>query len=98
MPMKSPVHPGEVVLEECILPAGISITAAAKALGVSRQALTNLTTKRSGISAEMAVRLEKVFGSTADFWMRLQAAHDLAGVRARENEIIVTPIKDVRPG
>ena len=82
MPMKNPPHPGELVgadLEEL----GYSIAEAAKAMGVSRQHLTNVIAGRSGISADMALRLEKSIGSTADFWLRLQQSYELAQARLR---------------
>ena len=72
MPMKNPPHPGELVRFDCLEPLGLSITDAAKALNVSRQALNNLVNKKSGISPEMAVRLSKVFNGSPEFWMRLQ--------------------------
>ena len=64
-------------------------TAGAKVLGVTRQALNNLVNERAGISPEMAIRLEKAFGSSADMWLRLQLSHDLAQARKREGEIAV---------
>jgi antitoxin HigA-1 len=82
MQMKNPPHPGELVsdnLEEL----GWNVSAAAKALGMSRQQLHNVIAGRSAITAELAVKLEKALGSTADAWLRMQAAHDLARVRSR---------------
>jgi len=73
----APPHPGEIVLEDCIKPLGLSITDAAKALGVTRKTLSELVNHRCGISADMAVRLSKVFGSTTEQWIRLQARHDM---------------------
>jgi addiction module HigA family antidote len=75
--MKNPPHPGRIVRDECLEPLGLSVTEAARVLGVSRQALNNLVNERAGISAEMAVRLTKAFGSTPDTWMRMQVAYDL---------------------
>ncbi len=80
MPMKNPPHPGAVVFEECIEPLGLSITAAAAALGVTRNTLSELVNGRRGISPEMAVRLEKVFGGSAERWLVQQAQYDLAHV------------------
>ena len=91
MPMMDPPHPGEIVREEVLAPLGLTVTAAARVLGVTRQTLNNLVNERSGISPEMAIRLEKAFGSSADMWVRLQTAFDLAQARSRENEISVTP-------
>ncbi|MEP6835391.1 MAG: HigA family addiction module antitoxin [Gemmatimonas sp.] len=89
MPMRNPVHPGQLVRDMCVEPLGLTITAAAAALGVSRQSLNNIVNERSGISAEMAVRLEKAFGSTAETWLAMQHAYDLAAVRKREKHIRV---------
>jgi antitoxin HigA-1 len=82
MPMKNPPHPGGFVLRECIEPLGLSITQAAEALGVSRKTLSELVNEKCGISPEMAVRLAKVFGGTAEGWLIQQAQYDLAQVRA----------------
>jgi antitoxin HigA-1 len=81
MPMKRPPHPGEIVRFDCIEALGLSVTAAADALGVTRQALSNLVNGSAGISAEMALRLEKAFGGTAEHWLRMQMAYDLAYAR-----------------
>lgn len=88
MPMKNPPHPGELIgdsLEEM----GVSISEAAKGLGVTRQQLHNVIAGRSAISPEMAFRLEKALGSTADAWLRMQANYDLAQIRARAAAIKV---------
>jgi antitoxin HigA-1 len=97
VPMKNPPHPGEIVREECLAPLGLTVTDGARALGVSRQALNNLVNERSGISAEMAIRLEKAFGTSADLWVRLQTAYDLAQARGRESEIRVQRYKSPGP-
>ncbi len=81
MPMKNPPHPGGVVLRQCVEPLGVSITAAAAALGVTRTTLSELVNGKRGISPEMAVRLEKVFGGSAESWLIQQAQYDLAQVR-----------------
>jgi antitoxin HigA-1 len=81
MPMKNPPHPGAVVLQECIEPLGLSVTAAAAALGVTRNTLSELVNGKRGISPEMAVRLEKVFGGSAESWLLQQAQYDLAHVQ-----------------
>jgi addiction module HigA family antidote len=78
--MKNPPHPGRIVKQDCIAPLGLTITAAAKALGVTRQALNNLVNGKSGVSPEMAVRISKAFGSSPEMWLRLQAKFDLAQV------------------
>ncbi len=80
--MKNPPHPGRIVRDECLEPLGLNVTEAARVLGVSRQALTNLVNEKAGISAEMAVRLTKAFGSTPDTWMRMQVAYDLNRIPA----------------
>ena len=78
MPMKNPPHPGRIVREECLQPLGLTVTAGAKVLGVSRQALNNLVNERAGISPEMAIRLGKAFGSSAQTSLRMQSNYDLA--------------------
>jgi len=88
MPMKNPPHPGEMI-GDSLAEAGVSIVAAAKGLGVTRQQLHNLIAGRSGITPEMAVRLEKALGSTADTWLRMQANYDLAQIRRRPTRIQV---------
>lgn len=80
MPMKNPPHPGRIVRQDCVEPLGLTITEAARALGVTRQALNNLVNGKSGVSPEMAVRLAKAFGSSAEMWLRLQTNYDLAQV------------------
>ncbi len=89
MPMKNPPHPGKIVRVSCLEPLGLNVTAGAKVLGVSRQALSNLVNGRAGMSTEMAIRLAKAFGSTTETWIRLQAAYDVARAQAREDEIQV---------
>jgi addiction module HigA family antidote len=78
MPMKNPPHPGRIVLEECLEPLGLSVTAAAKALGVSRNAVSELVNGRRGISPEMAIRLAKAFGSSPEVWAGMQLDYDMA--------------------
>jgi addiction module HigA family antidote len=90
MPMKNPVHPGQIVLDMCLEPLGLTVTAAAAHLGVSRQALNNLVNEKAGISADMAIRLTKAFGSNAEFWMRLQMTYDLAQALKTADRIKVT--------
>ncbi len=82
MPMKRPPHPGGFVLRQCIQPSGLTITAAAAALGVTRTTLSELVNERRGISPEMAVRLSLVFGGSAESWLTQQAHYDLAHVPA----------------
>jgi addiction module HigA family antidote len=89
MPMKNPAHPGRIVKHDCLEPLGLSIAEGAKILGVSRQALNNVITGKSGISPEMAIRLTKAFGSTEETWLRMQLAYDLAAARKDEGKIKV---------
>ena len=87
--MKKPPHPGLSVRHDCIEPLDLSITEAADILGVTRQTLNNLVNGKSGISPEMAIRLDKAFGGGAETWLRLQMAYDLAQARQHEGEIKV---------
>lgn len=80
MRMKNPPHPGGVVRHDCIEPLGLTITKAAAALGVTRTTLSELVNGRRGISPEMAVRLSKVFGGSAESWLLQQAQYDLTRV------------------
>ncbi len=89
MSMKDPVHPGRIVQHACLDALGLSISAGAKILGVSRQALNNVVTGKSGISPEMAIRLTKAFGSTEETWLRMQLAYDLAEARKGASKIKV---------
>ena len=73
-------------------PLGLTIAEAAEALGVTRQTLNNLVTGKSGISADMAIRLDKAFGGDAETWLRLQMAYDLAQARQHEDDINVKPV------
>jgi addiction module HigA family antidote len=87
MPMKNPVHPGRIVLHDCLDALGLSISEGAKILGVTRQALNNVVSGKSGISPEMAIRLTKAFGSTEETWLRMQLAYDLAEARKKVGNI-----------
>jgi antitoxin HigA-1 len=78
MPMKDPPHPGLSVRFDCLEYLGLSVTEGAKVLGVTRQALNNVVNGKAGISAEMAIRLEKAFGGTAEGWLAIQMAYDLS--------------------
>ncbi len=89
MPMKYPPHPGRAVRHDCLEPLGLSVTAGAKILGVTRQTLNNVVNGKSGISPEMAIRLSKAFGSTPETWLRMQLAYDLAEARRNESKIKV---------
>src|SRR5271154_708295 len=87
--MYAPAHPVEIVREECLKPLGLTVTAAAKALGVTRKALSDLLNGHSGVSPDMAIRLEKVGWSTADHWLRMQLQRDLWEARKRSRSIKV---------
>jgi addiction module HigA family antidote len=82
MTMKNPPHPGGLVLRQCIAPLGLTITDAAAALGVTRTTLSELVNGKRGISPEMAVRLSKVFGGSAQSWLTQQARYELAQIDA----------------
>src|SRR5215472_10855410 len=92
-----PVHPGEIIREDILPSAGLSVTAAAKALGVSRQMLHDLIAERRPLSAVMCLRIARLFGGSPEMWMRLQATYDLkraeqdAGVMRRVARIV--PLK-----
>ena len=92
MPMKNPPHPGDFIRTEIIAPAGLSVTAAAAALRVSRPALSSLLNGKAGLSGDMALRLEKAFGVKMDTLMRMQGSYDIAQARKREKRIRVERI------
>ncbi len=92
MEMKKPPHPGRLIAED-LEALGISTAEAAAGLGVTRQQLYRIIKGESGISADMAWRLEKAVGSTADFWLRLQAGYDLAQIRKRRPQPDVHKLK-----
>ncbi len=77
MKMHNPPHPGEVLRELCLEPLGLSVTRASEALGVSRKTLSAILNKRAGISPEMAIRLSKAFGTSAESWLNQQSQYDL---------------------
>src|SRR4249920_2935591 len=93
MPMKSPPHLGGFVRREILEPLGLSVTDAAAALDVTRQALSNLVNEKAALTADMALRLEKAFGVSMELLMRMQLAYDVAQVRAREQKIKVKRYK-----
>jgi addiction module HigA family antidote len=90
--MKNPPHPGEFVRTEIIEAAGLTVTAAAIALGVSRPTLSSLLNGKAGLSGDMALRIEKAFGVRMDTLMRMQASYDIAQTRRREGQISVQRI------
>ena len=85
--MKNPPHPGDFIRTEIIEPAGLSVTAAAAALRVSRHALSSLLNGKADISGQMALRIERAFGVKMETLMRMQSAYDIAETRSREKEI-----------
>ena len=87
MQMHNPAHPGEVIRGACLTPLGLTVTEAAHALGVTRKALSDLLNGHSGVSPDMAIRLEQVFGTTADAWLRMQLQRDLWEARQRAAQI-----------
>jgi addiction module HigA family antidote len=98
--MKNPPHPGDFIRTEIIEPAGLSVTAAAKALEVSRPALSSLLNGKADLSGEMALRIEKAFGVKMDTLMRMQLAYDIAKTRQGEKHIRVRRIhrtSDIHP-
>jgi|ERR1700733_8196512 addiction module HigA family antidote len=86
MPMKNPAHPGRLLADD-LEALGLTVAKAAKGLDVTRQQLYNVINAKSGITAEMAVRLEQAIGGTADGWLGMQQAYDLAQIRLRKNKV-----------
>jgi addiction module HigA family antidote len=91
MLMKNPPHPG-LLVQTALDELGVSTAAAARALGVTRQQLHNVVSGKSAISPEMALRLEHGIGSTADTWLRMQAAYDLARILSSGEDLHVEPL------
>ena len=89
MPMFNPPHPGEFIRTEIIEPLGLSVTEAARVLGVSRPTLSSLLNGKADLSGDMALRIEKAFGPKMDTLMRMQSAYDIARTRRRESRIRV---------
>lgn len=87
--LKNPPHPGSFVRTEIVEPLGLSVTAAAEVLGVTRAALSAFLNQRSGLSPEMALRIEKAFGVSMDTLMRMQNSFEIAEARKRESDIHV---------
>ena len=97
MPMYNPPHPGEVIRTEIIEANGLTVTAAAKALGVSRQALSGLLNAKVDLSGEMAVRIEKAFGPKMETLMGMQSAYVIFHTRQRAGLIQVARYKPMNP-
>jgi addiction module HigA family antidote len=92
--MHNPPHPGEVIRELCLAPLGITVTDAAKALGVSRKALSELLNGRTGISPEMALRLSIAFDTTPESWLTQQMHYDLWQAERRRKDLHVARLVD----
>lgn len=93
--MKNPPHPGRSIRDACLEPLGLTVTAGAKVLGVTRATLSNLINGRAGISPEMAIRLAKAFGGSPETWLKLQMQYDLA--QALKNERALKVQRVTRP-
>jgi addiction module HigA family antidote len=87
MAMKNPPHPGDFIRTEIVEPAGLTVTAAAAALKVSRPALSSLLNGKASLSGDMALRIEKAFGVRMETLMRMQSSFDIAETRKREGSI-----------
>jgi addiction module HigA family antidote len=92
MRMYCPPHPGAVIRELCLEPLGLSVTAAARALGVTHKSLSELLNGKSGISPEMALRLSIAFKTTPESWLNQQVQYDLWKARQKRRKLKVTPI------
>ena len=90
-----PVHPGEIIKQDILPSVGLSVTAAAKALGVSRQMLHDILAERKPLSAVMCLKVARMFGSTPEFWMRLQAEYDLK--KAAQNKKVMDRVARIVP-
>jgi addiction module HigA family antidote len=93
MAMKIPPHPGRSIKDACLEPLTLSVTDGARVLCVARHTLSRVINGKAGISPDMAIRLEKAFGSSADAWLRMQAAYDLAQARMHEDRIKVKRVQ-----
>lgn len=85
------IHPGKMLKSELIEDTGLSVTAVADMLHVSRQAISNIFNERADISPEMALRISTVFGGTPDIWLRLQAKYDLLRAAEKVKKLKLTP-------
>jgi addiction module HigA family antidote len=90
--MHNPPHPGEVIRELCLVPLGLSVTKAAKALGVTRKSLSELLNGRSGVSPEMAIRLSIAFKTTPESWLSQQMQYDLWKARSKLKKLRVLTV------
>jgi len=90
MLMHNPPHPGEILRQLCIEPLNLSVTEAAKGLGISRKTLSAILNGRAGISPEMAVRLSLAFGTSAESWLNQQVQYDLWQAEKRRKKLRVS--------
>jgi addiction module HigA family antidote len=97
MAMHNPAHPGEIIREECLVPLGLTVTAAATGLGVSRKTLSTLLNGHAGVSPDMAIRLEKAGWGRAEAWLKMQLAYDLWHAQKRARTIKVVRFSDPPP-
>ena len=97
MTMHNPPHPGGVVRRQCLEPLGLTVTEAAKGLGVSRNTLSMLLNGRLGISPDMAVRLSRGFGGSPESWLRQQMQYDLWRAQRRAEDIRVRKFEAAPP-
>ena len=93
MAMHNPPHPGGILRRQCLEPLGLSVTAAAKGLKVTRQALSDIVNERAGVSVDMAIRLSRAFGSSPETWLGMQMAYDLWLARDRMSDVNVRKFK-----
>jgi len=94
MIMNNPPHVGEILKELYLEPLNISVTEAAEQLGITRQALSRLINEKSGISAEMGIRLAKAFETSPDYWMNLEKQYELWQAMKHYKDIDVEPFKE----
>jgi addiction module HigA family antidote len=94
--MLNPVHPGDFIKHEIVALLSLSVTAAAKVLGVSRPTLSSLLNQRASLSGDMAVRIEKAFGVSMETLMRMQSEYDIVQARKRQHRIKVSRYRGVR--
>ncbi len=92
MLMHNPPHPGEIIKELCLEPLGLTVTEAAKALGISRKTLSSIINGKAGISPEMAVRLSIAFNTSSESWVNQQSQYDLWQAEQHRSELHVSPL------
>ena len=90
-----PIHPGEIIREDILPSVGLSVTAAAKALGVSRQMLHGILAGRKPLSAIMCLKIARLFGGSPELWIRLQATYDLK--KSAQNKKVMQSVTRIVP-